>query len=82
MSDTVTEQLTDSSVREFVVTGLLPEVDYTVAVRGYYELLGPAKTTTVRLEGISNMQACILLMHFEEISFIALDEHIDYIMVG
>ena len=51
VSDTVTEQLTDSSVREFVVNGLLPEVDYTVAVRGYYQLLGPATTTTVRLEG-------------------------------
>ena len=52
VSDTVTKQLTDSSVREFVVNGLIPEVEYTVAVRGYYELLGPADTTTVRLEGI------------------------------
>ena len=50
VSDTVTEQLTDSSVREFVVNGLLPEVDYTVAVRGYYQLLGPATTTSVRFD--------------------------------
>ena len=50
--DTVTEQLTDSTLREYVVDGLLPERDYTIAVRGYYQLLGPADTTTVRLEGI------------------------------
>ena len=50
--DTVTEQLTDSTLREYVVDGLLPERDYTIAVRGYYQLLGPAGTITVRLEGI------------------------------
>ena len=50
--DTVTKQLTDSTLREYVVDGLLPERDYTIAVRGYYQLLGPAGTTTVRLEGI------------------------------
>ena len=50
--DTVTEQLTDSSEREFVINGILPETDYTVQVRGYYELLGSAGTTTVRLEGM------------------------------
>ncbi len=50
--DTVTEQLTDSTLREYVIDGLLPERDYTIAVRGYYQLLGPAGTTTVRLEGI------------------------------
>ena len=49
--DTVTEQLTNSTIREYVVDGLLPERDYTIAVRGYYQLLGPADTTTVRLEG-------------------------------
>ena len=46
--DTVTKQLTDSSIREYVVDGLLPERNYTIAVRGYYQLLGPAGTTTVK----------------------------------
>ena len=50
--DTVTKQLTNSTIREYVVDGLLPERNYTIAVRGYYQLLGPAGTTTVRLEGI------------------------------
>ena len=50
--DTVTEQLTNSTLREYVVDELLPERDYTIAVRGYYQLLGPAGTITVRLEGI------------------------------
>ena len=50
--NTVTELLTDSTLREYVVDGLLPERYYTIAVRGYYQLLGPANTTTVRLEGI------------------------------
>ena len=49
--DTVTKQLTDSTIREYVVDGLLPERNYTIAVRGYYQLLGLAGTTTVRLEG-------------------------------
>ena len=49
--DTVTEQLTDNTLREYIVNGLLPERDYTIAVRGYYQLLGPAKNITVRLEG-------------------------------
>ena len=44
-------QLTDGSLREYAINGLLPEMNYTVEVRGYYELLGPAETTTVRLEG-------------------------------
>ena len=48
--DTVTKQLTVSTIREYVVDGLLPERDYTIAVRGYYQLLGPAGTTTERLE--------------------------------
>ena len=49
--DTVTKQLNDSIIREYAVDGLLPERDYTIAVRGYYQLLGPAGTTAVRLEG-------------------------------
>ncbi len=60
--DTVTEQLTDSTLREYVVDGLLPERDYTIAVRGYYQLLGPAGTTTVRLElGIINNRLTVEL---------------------
>ena len=43
--DTVTKQLSDSTLREYVVDGLLPERNYTIAVRGYYQLLGPANTT-------------------------------------
>ena len=39
-------------MRDIVINGLLPETDYTVKVRGYYELLGPAGTTTVKLESI------------------------------
>ena len=50
--DTVTKQLNDSTIREYVVDGLLPERDYTIAVRGYYQLLGSAGKTTVRIEGI------------------------------
>ena len=52
--NTVIEQLTDSTLREYVVDGLLLERDYTIAtaVRGYYQLLGPAGITTVILEGI------------------------------
>ena len=49
--DTVTKQLINSTIREYVVDGLLPERDYTIAVRGYYQLLGQAGTTAVRLEG-------------------------------
>ena len=49
----VNEQLTDNTTREFVVNGLSPETDYTISVRGYYELLGPAGITTVRLAGIA-----------------------------
>ena len=50
--DTVTIQLTDGSLREYVINGLLPERDYTVEVRGYYQLLGPAATAIV--EAICN----------------------------
>ncbi len=53
--DNVTKQLTDSTLREYVVDGLLPERNYTIAVRGYYQLLGQADTTTVRLEGIARI---------------------------
>ena len=49
--DTVTEQLTNSILTQYVIDGLLLERDYTIAVRGYYQLLGPADTTIVRLEG-------------------------------
>ena len=48
---TVTQQLTDGSVREFIYNGILPERNYTVEVRGYIYLLGPADMTIVRLEG-------------------------------
>ena len=48
---TVTQQLTDGSAREFIYDGILPEKDYTVEIRGYYDLLGLPGTTTVRIEG-------------------------------
>ena len=47
----VTQQLTDGSVRELIFIGIQLERDYTVEVRGYKHLLGPADMTTVRLEG-------------------------------
>ena len=50
-SNTVTEQVMDNALREYIVDRVLPERDYTIAVRGYYQLLGPAGTTTVRLVG-------------------------------
>ena len=50
----VTKPLTNIIIREYVVDELLPERDYTIAVRGYFQLLGPASTTTVRLEGPNN----------------------------
>ena len=49
---TVTQQLTDGSVRDFIYDGILPERSYSIEVRGYYQLVGPASTITVRLEGI------------------------------
>ena len=49
---TVTQQLTDGSVREFKYDGVQPERNYIVEVRGYVHLLGPADTILVRLEGI------------------------------
>ena len=49
---TVTQQLTGSSTREFLYSGILPERNYTIEVKGYVHRLGPADTTTVRLEGI------------------------------
>ena len=52
---TVTQQLTDGSAREFIYNGILPEKDYTVEVRGYYQLLGQANTANVRLEGTLTM---------------------------
>ena len=67
--DTVTEQLNDSTLREYVVDGLLPERDYTIAVRGYYQLLGPDGTIIVRLEGMiyntvePDTTACNFIIH-------------------
>ena len=65
--DTVTKQLTVSTIREYVVNGLLPERNYTIAVRGYYQLLGPASTIAVRLEGIAkaniSFYRCITTLH-------------------
>ena len=49
---TVTQQLTNGSARDFIYDGILPERNYTVEVRGYYQLVGPASIITVRLEGI------------------------------
>ena len=49
---TITQQLTDGSVREFICGGILPERSYSIEVRGYYQLVGPASKITVRLEGI------------------------------
>ena len=46
--DTVTKQLNNSTIREYVIDGLLTERDYTIAVLGYYQLPGPAGTTTVK----------------------------------
>ena len=60
--DTVTIQLTDGSLREYVINGLLPERDYTVDVRGYYQLLGPAGTITVILEGTCVQYVYTLLL--------------------
>ena len=50
---TVTQQLTDSSVRAFIYGRILPERGYNIEIRGYYQLVGPASTITVRLEGIA-----------------------------
>ena len=66
--DTVTKQLTDSTIRKYAVNGLLPERDYTIAVRGYYQLLGLAGTTTVKLEGVAII-----------ISLIECIQHVTYI---
>ena len=49
---TITQQLTNGSAREFIYNGMLPERNYIIEVRGYYQLVGPASTITVRLEGI------------------------------
>ena len=50
---TITQQLTDGSAREIIYDGILPERNYSIEVRGYYQLVGPASTITVRLEGIA-----------------------------
>ena len=49
---TVTQQLTNSSAREFTYNQILPEITYDIEIRGYTQLLGQASATTVRLEGI------------------------------
>ena len=46
---TITHQVNDQFVREFVVNGLLPEKDYNIEVRGYYDLLGVPGSVTARL---------------------------------
>ena len=51
-SDTAvyTIQLSDGSLREYVINNLLvPGRNYTVEVRGYYKLLGPPESVTVIL---------------------------------
>ena len=49
---TITQKLTDGSVREFIYDGIVLKRNYIIKVRGYYQLVGPASTITVRLEGI------------------------------
>ena len=56
---TVTQQLTDGSAREFIYNGILPERNYTVEVRGYIHLLGPADMITLRLEGRNHIIALL-----------------------
>ena len=46
---TITHQVNES-VKEFVVNGLLPEKDYNIEVRGYYDLLGVPGSVTARLK--------------------------------
>ena len=55
----VTQQLTDGSVREFIYNGIPPERNYTVEVRVYINLLGPANMTIVRLEGRNHTTASL-----------------------
>ena len=52
----ITVQLTDGTIREYVVGGLLPGgIRYIGRVRGYNGLLGPeATTTTIILLGIDD----------------------------
>ena len=47
---TITHQVNDEFVKEFVVNGLLPERDYNIEVRGYYDLLGAPGSVTARLK--------------------------------
>ena len=42
--------MNDETVKEFVVNDLLPETDYNIEVRGYYDLLGAPGSVTARLE--------------------------------
>ena len=46
----ITYQVNDGSVKEIVINELLPETDYNIEVRGYYDLLGAPGSVTARLE--------------------------------
>ena len=46
----ITYQVNDGTVKEFVVNELLPERDYNIELRGYYDLLGAPGSVTARLE--------------------------------
>ena len=46
----IIHQVNDETTREFMVNELLPERDYNIEVRGYYELLGAPVSVTARLE--------------------------------
>ena len=46
----ITHQVNNKSVREFVVNELLRERDYSIEVRGYYDLLGAPGYVTARLQ--------------------------------
>ena len=51
----ITAQLTDGTIREYVVGGLLPGwIRYIGRVRGYNGLLGPEATRAITLLGIDN----------------------------
>ena len=49
---TVTQQLTNSSAREFIYNGVLPQRNYIIEIRGYTQLLGQTDTVNVRIEGM------------------------------
>ena len=47
---TITHEVNNKSVSEFVVNELLRERDYIIEVRGYYDLLGAPGYVTARLQ--------------------------------